>query len=89
KNNAVELIQMKPSRQNSPAAKDKVAKTEKFTPILIKLDILCGYHELGHFINDLENNPVFMAVEDLKITPQQKDYFKQKVELALKTYVEK
>ncbi|MBL7151593.1 MAG: type 4a pilus biogenesis protein PilO [Candidatus Omnitrophica bacterium] len=89
KSNSVELTQMKPVRQNLPPAKDKAAAGQNMAPLLIKLDVSCGYHELGHFINDLENNPVFMAVENLTITPQQKDYFKQKVELELKTYVEK
>ncbi|MFH0935721.1 MAG: type 4a pilus biogenesis protein PilO [Candidatus Omnitrophota bacterium] len=89
KSNSVELIQMKPFRQNLPPAKDKAAAGQNMIPLLIKLDVSCGYHELGHFINDLENNPIFMAVESLSIIPQQKDYFKQKVELELKTYVEK
>lgn len=89
KSNSVELIQMKPLRQSPPPAKDKAAAGQKMIPLLIKLDLFCGYHELGHFINDLENNPIFMAVENLSIIPQQKDYFKQKVELELKTYVEK
>ncbi|MFH0762365.1 MAG: type 4a pilus biogenesis protein PilO [Candidatus Omnitrophota bacterium] len=88
KNNNAELIQMKPLRQNLPAAKAKTPQGQNFSPLLITVELSCGYHELGHFINDLENNPIFIAVEDFAVIPQQKDYFKQKVGLTLKTYVE-
>ncbi|MFA6358216.1 MAG: type 4a pilus biogenesis protein PilO [Candidatus Omnitrophota bacterium] len=61
----------------------------KFIPYLINLDLTCDYHNLGKFINALENFPVFIGVQELKISTQLPDYMKQKVNLVLKTYVTK
>ena len=84
----VKIMELKPSKE-SKAKETKATPTAELTPILITLDLFCSYHNLGSFINDLENAEVFMAVEELKITPQQADYFKQRVSLVLKTYVKK
>ncbi len=34
-------------------------------PVLI--DALCGYHDLGRFINNLEDAKIFMKIKDIKI----------------------
>ncbi len=61
----------------------------KLTPILINLDLICSYHNLGKFINELESSSVFLSVQDMNISTQLPDYMKQKVTLVLKTYVTK
>ena len=81
--NNVKIMEIKPSK----GAKSSVSGG--FTPMLVTLDLSCGYHGLGKFINDLENAEVFIEVENLKILPQSQDYFKHGVNLVLKTYVGK
>ncbi|MCX5699898.1 MAG: type 4a pilus biogenesis protein PilO [Candidatus Omnitrophica bacterium] len=84
----IKITQIHPSRQ---AQKEKsTIGQDMLTVILINLDLICDYHNLGRFIQALENSPVFMGVEELEIsTQQQPDYMKQKVTLVLKTYVTK
>lgn len=83
----IKISQIRPGREMQ-AAKPAVAG-DKFTPILINLVLTCDYHNLGKFISELENYQVFLEVQELKISTQIPDYMKQKVILALKTYVAK
>ena len=79
-----------------PAKDTKEAKTKGSTPaqksdfnaILLTLDVLSRYHELGGFLNELENADEFIAVENLKIISQEEG-FKHSVKILLKTYVSK
>jgi Tfp pilus assembly protein PilO len=83
----IKIDQMRPSRQ---AQKEKsIIGQEKLVPMLINLDLTADYHNLGRFIQALENSSVFMGVEEMEISTQLPDYMKQKVTLALKTYVSK
>lgn len=85
----VKIMQIKPL-SHPPTAKPKLTTaTAKFFPVLIKLDLLGGYHHLGRFINDLENASVFMEVENLTISSQTISIMTQQIELTLKTYVKK
>ena len=83
----IKISQIRPDRKIQ-AAKSAVAG-DKFTPILIILDLTGDYHNLGKFINRLENFPVFLSVQELKVSTRLPDYLKQKVILGLKTYVTK
>jgi len=86
--NNVKITQMKPVKE--PEAKQgKAPLKPKLSPLLITIDLSCGYHDLGRFINSLENAQTFFAVQGVKITPGQNDYLKQKVNLVLKAYVKK
>ena len=83
----VRTVQIRPSRQEE---KEKTAPGQnKLIPMLINLDLVTDYHNLGRFIQAMENSPVFMQVEELEISTQLPDYMKQKVALVLKTYVTK
>jgi len=82
----VVITQIRPSR---PVQKDKKALPDKFSPMLINLDLVSDYHNLGRFIQSLESSAVFMGVQEMKISTQLPDYMKQKVTLVLKTYVTK
>ncbi len=53
-------------------------------PITMKLT--CGFHELGNYINQLENATRFIKVESLSINAE-KEIFKHQVTLNLITYV--
>ncbi|MGA2775871.1 MAG: type 4a pilus biogenesis protein PilO [Candidatus Omnitrophota bacterium] len=84
----VKILQMKPLKESSTAG-DKVPGAEKFIPLTIMLDTVCDYHQLGKFINSLEAGDVYIKVAEIKISAQQADYFKQKANLVIKTYVKK
>ena len=83
----VKIMQIKPSKELKK--EDKVSVVPKFNHLLITLDLICGYHSLGSFINGLENAERFMAVQDLKITPDPNNYLSCNIALVLKTYVKK
>lgn len=83
----VRIMQIKPAR--GPKAKEEVIGEKRLIPVTINLDLYCGYHSLGSFINALENGGAFIAVQALKITRSSDDYSAQNVDLELKTYVKK
>jgi Tfp pilus assembly protein PilO len=83
----IQIGQIRPSRE-TVNTKD-ITGGDKFTPILINLDLTGSYHNLGKFINELENFQVFLSVQELKISTQLPEYMKQKITLVLKTYAAK
>lgn len=89
-NNEVKILEMKSTKEALASKPDKPVKDElKLTSLLINLELSCGYHQLGKFLNDLENGKIFITVQNMKIIPQTPDYLKEKVSLELKTYVRK
>lgn len=83
----IKIIQIRPIRETQVAKSAVIS--DKLIPILINLELACDYHNLGRFINRLENSDVFMGVQEMKISTQLPDYLKQKVTLVIKTYVVK
>jgi len=88
--NSIRIMQMFPSRESRPK-EEKASKIENemkvFIPVKITLDLICNYHRLGTFINELENSRDFIAVEEVRIISDPGNYFQEKVNLVLKTYV--
>ncbi|MDD5129491.1 MAG: type 4a pilus biogenesis protein PilO [Candidatus Omnitrophica bacterium] len=83
----ITIVQMRPDRQ---AQKEKtLVGQDRLVPMLINLDLVADYHDLGRFIQALEDSLVFMSVQELEISTQLPDYMKQKITLVLKTYVTK
>jgi Tfp pilus assembly protein PilO len=87
--NTVRIMQMNPSRELSAQKTQKAPTAERLTPVFITLDLSSDYHNLGKFINDLENANIFLAAQSIKIESVQPDLFKQHVNLVLLTYVKK
>ncbi|MDP2943653.1 MAG: type 4a pilus biogenesis protein PilO [Candidatus Omnitrophota bacterium] len=85
----VKIMQIKPLSSPPTAKPELTTAATKLFPVSIKLDLLGGYHQLGKFINDLENASVFMEVENLRISSQTSSIITQQIELTLKTYVKK
>lgn len=85
----VKIMQIKPLSSPPIAKPELTTATAKFFSVSIKLDLLGGYHQLGKFINDLENASVFMEVENLRISSESTSIITQQIELTLKTYVKK
>jgi Tfp pilus assembly protein PilO len=86
--NNVQILEMRPTKE-SGSKLEKPSQTAKFSPLLVKLELVSDYHNLGKFINTLENNPTFIAVQDMNIISRDSDFLKQKVVLILRTYVRK
>lgn len=89
KESGAEVIQMKPLCERPSGSGPKGSTFTKFNLLSINLSLSCGYYELNRFLNALEAKDIFIVVEELAVSPQQKDYFKHKVELALRAYVER
>jgi len=86
--NKVSILQIKPLSE--PQAKDdKAQASSNLSAVSISLEASASYHNLGLFINQLENSDVFIVVEVLKISVTPGDYFQQKASIRLKTYVKK
>jgi len=86
KDNMVKVAQINPVKNARPdlkAGQNQPAYGEVF----IKLDLSCGYHNLGGFLNDLENSEYALSAEDLNIRPDFSLGQKENVLLTLKTYV--
>lgn len=86
KNNAVRVTQINPLKSSRAPVKAG-QPLSVFQAVLIKLDLNCGYHSLGAFINDLENNEYVVSTEDIRITPDFSAGPRERVLLTLKTYV--
>ena len=86
----VKIQELKPAKDTKEAKTKGTTPAQKsdFAPTLLTLNVLSGYHELGGFLNELENADEFIAVENLKIIPQEEG-FKHSVNILLKTYVSK
>jgi len=87
--NEVRILQLRPSREPQNTGGASVKAVSGLTPFFIFLDLSGGYHNLGKFINELENLQVFVGVKDIKITLLENNYLKQKTSLTLYTYVKK
>jgi Tfp pilus assembly protein PilO len=85
KNNA-RIIQIKSAVDTK--SKDAVnLANKKIAPVIITLDLMCAYHNLGSFLNQLENSENFISISNLKIAREQSDYLRQRINLELKSYV--
>ncbi|MGE5197401.1 MAG: type 4a pilus biogenesis protein PilO [Deltaproteobacteria bacterium] len=83
----VKITQLKPS--NDAKTKEEVINKIKLMPILLNLDLSCDYHQLGRFVNALEEGKYFVSVQDMKILRNPEDQFHHKIVLVLRTYAKK
>ena len=59
----VKITEIKPSEQD----KDKSAQVSLYSETAILLKAECSYHQLGRFLNKLENADRFMKISDIEI----------------------
>ena len=85
--NKVKIMQINTSRDKK--APEEIIAGERLSPIIITLDLTCGYHSLGTFINALENARQFIDVQDMKIIRDPRNYLLLNANLILKTYAKK
>ncbi|MFH0827328.1 MAG: type 4a pilus biogenesis protein PilO [Candidatus Omnitrophota bacterium] len=88
KKNDVKIVLMKPTRESPGSKAQKAHPSEKFTPLLLSLDLICDYRHLTAFIHDLENAEALLIVHKIRVSPQENS-LQQKVDLVLQTYLGK
>ena len=71
------------------AQEETIDLNEKFTAFSISLDISCNYHNLGVFLNSLEDAQAIIKLQDMKISSSSEDSLRQEVNLDLVAYVYK
>lgn len=88
--NGVKILLLKPVKDSPNLLKfEKTMIAEKFKPLLIAMDLHCGYHNFVAFLNGLFELDKFICVHDFTISVLAKEYQRQKVSLTLKGYVRK
>jgi len=75
--------------QIAPVKEAKQASAAGPKAMIIKLELISRYHDLGSFVNDLENSSKFLMLTGLKIKREPADTTKENVSLELKTYANK
>jgi hypothetical protein len=80
----IRILQWKPDDKSK--VKEETVDRVKVMPYIMSMDLLCGYHELGAFLNALEKGIFFVAVTDIKINPGTLDAFQQNAVLTIKIY---
>ena len=79
--NSVRIMQIQPKKE------ERTKATGGAIPLLVSLDVLCGYHQCGSFIDDLEKTDTFLAVEEMGLASDTVNVLQQKLTLGLRTYV--
>ncbi|MDD4938585.1 MAG: type 4a pilus biogenesis protein PilO [Candidatus Omnitrophica bacterium] len=85
--NNVKITQINTTRDTK--AKEETIAGERLLPAIINLNLSCGYHSLGRFMNSFASAKYFIDVQDMKIARDTRNYMLQNVNMVLKTYVRK
>jgi len=85
KDSNVKIISIKPHQLVEAQSANMASGAYQKFPISIRA--VCGYHQLGAFLNRLENDETFMRVSDIKITSDQKDPSQHLVYILVNTYI--
>jgi len=86
--NNMRLMQIKQSK-DAKSKEDKAVLAAKLSPLFISLDLVGTYHNIGAFVNDLENADKLLILQEIKIRRDANDPLKQNAALLIKTYVKK
>ena len=85
KDSAIKIVGIAPS--TSFKDDKSLNKSQIYREIPILITAKSGYHELGHFLNSLENADRFMKVVDIDIKANKTSPKKHDVELMVCTYI--
>ena len=77
----VKYSSLKPLEEKEEAVSAALYQEKKFD-----LRLICGFHQLGHFVNRLERMNRFVEVKELKIDSG-KDIFNENVRLLISLYI--
>lgn len=85
KNSGVKIIAIKPHA--AVIATQQGVSKGVYQKFPISIQAVCGYHQLGSFLNKLENADIFMRVTDINITSNPQDSLAHLVNILLNTYI--
>ena len=85
KDSGVKILSIKPYPAVTGDQQNIVSSAYQKYPISIKA--ICGFHQLGTFLNKLENADTFMRVSDIKITADPNDYTQHLIYVLVNTYI--
>ncbi len=83
----IKLTQINTSKDAK--VQEEVIAGERLLPVIITLDLNCGYQSLSGFMRALENARFFIDVQDMKIVRDPHNYLLENVNLILKAYARK
>lgn len=84
KDTNVKIIAIKPKHgQQAPES----ASSEVYTELPVDIVAKSGYHQLGSFINKLENSDRFMKIKDIKINASTDDALRHDITLVVSAFV--
>lgn len=81
RNTGVKIVAVRPH-----APQEEVSE-EAYRRFPISINAVCGFHQLGVFLNSLENADTFMRVTDIKITSDPADIKGHQVYILINTYI--
>ncbi len=85
KASGVKIVSIRPHPMVESRVDNFTASVYQKFPISIRA--VCGYHQLGIFLNRLENNETFMRVSDIKIVSDQKEPTQHLAYVLVNTYI--
>ena len=85
KNSGVKITSVKPHSAVTQAQQGTATAVYKKFPISITAT--CGYHQLGIFLNNLENADTFMRIADISITADTNKSSERAVYIVVNTYI--
>jgi Tfp pilus assembly protein PilO len=85
KDSGVKILSIKPHPAVAGQQQDMASGTYQKYPISIKA--VCGYHQLGIFLNKLENADTFMRVSNIKITANPENFTQHFIYILVNTYI--
>jgi Tfp pilus assembly protein PilO len=82
------IFPQRPAAPNpADLAKSERASAEAYKGVIIQVDALSGFHQLGMFLSLVESGEKPMQVSSLRISADEKEPRRQRVKLLLKTYL--
>jgi len=85
KDSDVKIVSIKPHAAVAGKRQSTASGAYQKYPISIKA--VCGYHQLGTFLNKLENADIFMRVSDINITADPNDLTQHLIYVLVNTYI--
>ena len=85
KQSNLKIIQLKPFREEEKIVATSQAGNIYELPVLI--EARCGYHQLGFFVNKLENGRIFMDLAGMELLPNAEDSLHHHAKLVVNTYI--
>jgi len=82
---SVKFTSIKPYNVLSQSDEDMVSSAYQKYPVSISAT--CGFHQLGKFLNRLENADAFMRVTDIRISEKRNTPYEHKAYMVINTYI--